>query len=468
MARIAVWLTPVAGPINASRRLVKDLRARGHTVVYMGAPRCEPYVEGGPVPFVTVFAEWLPPRDDVDPNASAPPAGRPRGPNPAKAFFKALMSGEATSFEAALTAWRIDLLLLPSCFRLSTTCGLLAHRVGVPSMYVTSIFLRSEDHSAAPVGSDYSPSPTLASAVRITARWWWGRVVARGMHAAFRVIHGLTPDGVVRTLATRVGYPQSLIESRDLFAPRMAAPEIVLYPECLDLPGGQRPGRVYGSASIDLNRAEPEFPTHRLNGPLIFCAMGTMADGYTSRARLRQFYQAVIDACAEIRPRHQLVIAVDPCDEREFRYDADRAIVVKRAPQLALLQRASLMITHGGPNSVKECAYFGVPVVVFPLGFDQPATAARVRFHGLGRVGAFKRATATTIRGLVDEVLHTPFFRIQAAAMQRRMRQADLTRPELDAIAVTLDAAAAWRRLHSPGPGDVPDAVQDRPVLFTE
>jgi UDP:flavonoid glycosyltransferase YjiC (YdhE family) len=60
--------------------------------------------------------------------------------------------------------------------------------------------------------------------------------------------------------------------------------------------------------------------------------------------------------------------------------------IVERAPQLEILRRASLMITHGGLGSVKECAALGVPMLVFPLKDDQPGNAARVEARGLGRV----------------------------------------------------------------------------------
>ena len=445
MARIAFWVTPVQGPINASRRLVKDLRARGHSVVYVGPPRSRVAIGSSDVPFVPVFTEWFP----ADNDGAAPATARSRT-NPAQLFFRALAAGDATSLEAVLKEWKADLLLLPSCFHLSTVCALLAHRAGVPSMYVTSIFLRDRDQWAAPFSSEYCPSSTLGSAIGVTARWWLARVHTRCRAAAFRLLHGMTPNGIVRELARHCGFPARLLTWRDLFSPRIAAPEIVLYPECLDLPGGQKPGRVFGSASIDLERREPDFPIARLREgvPLIYCAMGTQADGYVSRERLRRFYQAVIDACAALTPPVQLVAAVDQLNPDDFRHDPERATVVRRAPQLALLRRATLMINHGGPNSVKECAYFGVPVVVFPLGFDQPATAARVQFHGLGAVGSFRDARPTVIRALIEDVLRTPFFRVQAQAMRRRIQEADRSRPELEAIDVALAAGDATRTLH--------------------
>jgi hypothetical protein len=41
-------------------------------------------------------------------------------------------------------------------------------------------------------------------------------------------------------------------------------------------------------------------------------------------------------------------------------------------------------------GSVRECIYFGVPQIVYPMGFDQPGAAIRVQYHGLGVVGSFR------------------------------------------------------------------------------
>ncbi|MCW2832581.1 MAG: UDP-glucuronosyl/UDP-glucosyltransferase [Nocardioides sp.] len=53
-------------------------------------------------------------------------------------------------------------------------------------------------------------------------------------------------------------------------------------------------------------------------------------------------------------------------------------------PQVALLQRAALLITHGGNNSVTEALTAGVPMVVLPFSTDQFAGAAAIEAAGLG------------------------------------------------------------------------------------
>ena len=54
------------------------------------------------------------------------------------------------------------------------------------------------------------------------------------------------------------------------------------------------------------------------------------------------------------------------------------AIVVQQAPQLELLKRATVCITHAGLNTVLESLAQGVPQVAIPITYDQPGVAARI------------------------------------------------------------------------------------------
>ncbi|BBM85978.1 glycosyltransferase [Candidatus Uabimicrobium amorphum] len=64
--------------------------------------------------------------------------------------------------------------------------------------------------------------------------------------------------------------------------------------------------------------------------------------------------------------------------------DFGRHIVVSYAPQLEILKKAHVFITHGGASSVMESIYFGVPPIVVPLSSDQPVQAQLVEKAGVG------------------------------------------------------------------------------------
>jgi zeaxanthin glucosyltransferase len=74
-------------------------------------------------------------------------------------------------------------------------------------------------------------------------------------------------------------------------------------------------------------------------------------------------------------------------------------MVFETVPQVDLLQKCDIMITHGGMNSITECVFCGVPMLVYPLSrqWDQPGNSARVAYHGLGLRGRIERGSAKTM-----------------------------------------------------------------------
>jgi zeaxanthin glucosyltransferase len=59
------------------------------------------------------------------------------------------------------------------------------------------------------------------------------------------------------------------------------------------------------------------------------------------------------------------------------------------------MQQAALVITHGGSNTVLDALACGVPLLVRPVGFDQPGNLARIRHHGLGeKLASLRRPDA--------------------------------------------------------------------------
>ena len=94
-------------------------------------------------------------------------------------------------------------------------------------------------------------------------------------------------------------------------------------------------------------------------------------------------------------------------------------IVVRSAPQIELLKRAKLCITHAGLNTVLESLAHGVPMVAIPIGYDQPGTAARIAHHGTGEFIELDELTTKRLRGLIEKVLQDPSYRERADYFQR-------------------------------------------------
>jgi len=107
---------------------------------------------------------------------------------------------------------------------------------------------------------------------------------------------------------------------------------------------------------------------------------------------------------------------------------------VKRAPQLDLLKRASVCITHAGLNTVLESLAQGVPQVAIPVAFDQPGVAARIAHHRTGVVTSLDKLTADHLSTLLDEALNNSAYRDNARRMQKAIAEANGLSAAVDII----------------------------------
>jgi MGT family glycosyltransferase len=101
-----------------------------------------------------------------------------------------------------------------------------------------------------------------------------------------------------------------------------------------------------------------------------------------------------------------------------------KPLVVGYAPQLELLQKATLTITHAGLNTTLESLSNGVPMVAIPITNDQPGVAARIAWTGVGEVVPLSRLSVPRLRGAVQRVLTEDSYKQNALRLQAAIRQA--------------------------------------------
>jgi len=201
-------------------------------------------------------------------------------------------------------------------------------------------------------------------------------------------------------------------------------PVLVFCPEAFDFPGAsKKPNRYYIEPSVDLERQELHaFPWEALDQskPLIYSSAGCQPHLYDQSSTL---YRALIEAMSE-KPEWQLVLAIGRhMDCAAFEPVPENVLLVNWAPQLELIKRAAMMITHGGLGAVKECIMLSVPMIVFPCRWDQPFNAARVVAHGLGMRGNINQVTAQQVANLIDSVATNPTLKRRMAAMSQTFHQ---------------------------------------------
>lgn len=189
-------------------------------------------------------------------------------------------------------------------------------------------------------------------------------------------------------------------------------------PSAFEFPRADLPDTFHftGPWANPSSRTKAEFPFEGLtNQPLIYASLGTIQN------RLFKTFEAIAQACQGLDA--QLVIALGGgSDPQTLPPLPGSPLVVGYAPQLELLQRASLTITHAGLNTTLESLSNGVPMVAIPITNDQPGVAARIAWTGTGGVVPLRQATAANLRRAVTTVLGEDAYRARAQAMQRTIQ----------------------------------------------
>lgn len=170
---------------------------------------------------------------------------------------------------------------------------------------------------------------------------------------------------------------------------------------------------------IDSASREPvTFPFEKLTGqPLIYASMGTLQN------RQQEIFQCIAEACVGLDA--QLVISLGGGSSPESLPELPGSpLVVGYAPQLELIERATLTITHAGPGTVLESLSNGVPMVAIPITNDQPGVAARLAWAGAGEVVPLSRLNIPRLRRAVQRVLREDSYKQNALRLQKAIAKA--------------------------------------------
>lgn len=167
-----------------------------------------------------------------------------------------------------------------------------------------------------------------------------------------------------------------------------------------------------GPYHSSIGRENVSFPWDKLTGqPLVYASMGTIQN------RLFPVFEAIAAACVGLDV--QLVLSLGGGIPLEAMSTLPGSpLVVSYAPQLELLKRAALTITHAGLNTALESLTHGVPMVAIPIANDQPGVAARIVWSGAREMIPISRLTVANLQSTIRKVLTQDSYKVQALRLQ--------------------------------------------------
>jgi MGT family glycosyltransferase len=188
---------------------------------------------------------------------------------------------------------------------------------------------------------------------------------------------------------------------------------LTLCPQELDYPRSLSLGSSWSNLQTCVRGTDAPWEPPDLDGRgIVYLSLGSL--GSADVPLMKELVAELADT------PHRYIVSKGP---QHAEYDlADNMIGEEFLPQTSVLPHVDVVITHGGNNTTTECMWFGKPMVVLPIFWDQHDNAQRVDETGYGvRLRTYDRAGGELAAAL-DRMLSDEQVRARCAAAGERLR----------------------------------------------
>ena len=390
---------PFSGHLYPMTALARRLQARGHEIVFFGVPDAEPFARAAGLDFVS-YGETEFPVGSIDKFYSS------------VATMRGFEVVRHTLMDLNPELTRVSFEYLPE--KLTTTgveavaidtihfyMELVPLSLSIPYVHIWNV-LNLDFSGATPPSLFSSPLDSSPEGLKRNAE----HIQQMG------AILGSLQE-VARPYAEKAGLK---IDWNNPLATASKIAAISQTPKEFDFPGIPWPAQFHyaGPFHDDKGRSPIPFPWEQLIGkPLIYASLGTLVNG------LEDVYKHILKAVEPMEDVQVVLSVGNNISLENLGHIPPNTIVVRSAPQIELLKRAALCITHAGLNTVLESLAKGVPMVAIPIAYDQPGAAVRIAHHGTGEFIELDNLTTNRLRESIEKVLHDPSYRERAGYFQK-------------------------------------------------
>jgi MGT family glycosyltransferase len=203
---------------------------------------------------------------------------------------------------------------------------------------------------------------------------------------------------------------------------------LYLYPDEVDYARTRPLGPTWHNLQASVRATDPawELPEKFRDGegPLLYLSLGSLgsADVELMEKLVAELAGAPYRVIVSKGPQASEFDLADNMDGAEF------------LPQTEILPKVDLVITHGGNNTVTESLYFGKPMVLLPIFWDQHDNAQRLDETGFGiRLDTYRHSGAE-LTGAIERLLGDGELAGRLARTSQRLQQGRGTELAADLI----------------------------------
>ena len=200
---------------------------------------------------------------------------------------------------------------------------------------------------------------------------------------------------------------------------------LTIYPDELDYPRGRPLGPTWQNLQTSVRGTDaPWSPPEPDGRALVYLSLGSL--GSADVALMQRLVAELADT------PHRYVVSTGP---QHAAYElAGNMVGEEFLPQTSVLRHVDAVITHGGNNTTTECMWFGKPMLVLPIFWDQHDNAQRVDETGFGiRLPTYGFGDGE-LAGALGRLLADEPLRARCAAAGMRLRQRPGTTRAADLI----------------------------------
>jgi MGT family glycosyltransferase len=409
MTHFGLLCPTASGHINSLLPLGKELQKRGHKVTCFLTLDGEDAVRAAGLDFCAIAPDQYPKGTSARNLAEI---GQLKGTAAVRRTVQSVTNSTATLFQTIPQEMRrlgIDALIVD---QVSPSGGTIAEKLEIPFVSFCSALVLNRDPLIPPFMTTWGYNPSFLGIIRNKIGYKLLDSLTRPLNDLInqqRREWGLTPyQNINQRYSPLAQISQQIAE--------------------FEFPRQNLPAHFHftGPFHDSSTRKAIPFPYEKLTGqPIIYASLGTIQN------RLQSAFNAIAEACADLPV--QLVLSLGNTDS-SIQITTKNALVVPYAPQLEILQKSSLTITHAGLNTTLESLAQAVPMVAIPITNDQPGVSARIKWSGTGEVIPISRLDGQSLRKSLEKVLSVPSYRENALRLQKAIQQSGGVKKAADIV----------------------------------